>query len=300
MKAFLCKYWWLVLVFILIPVIVWIITLIPRPYAPIVYYINESHWLSFFGGYLGAGITALVTLYILRITTNQNSKNLRDTLQMSINTANFSDANNEITTIKKVLDDNYRLLDYQRFVKALSYIRIGNYNYAKHLLIEIARDIEMVASSSDIYLKAYKDNKSEAEQQYFAVFERLITDFGVLVNDFNFITSIPDFTAHNQLANEFYDYVEHTYEQVKSLSSISDKVKLTYTSGDNFFRLFLSLQKRESLEDALKDADTVIFQRLQKISEQHKDKIALLSVSQELIKYKEAEAKKILTNKLDS
>lgn len=299
-KSYIFKFWWLILIILLIPIIVWGLTLIQTPYIPKGYLVDEHDWLSFFGGYLGSCITVLITLYILRITTNQNNKNLRDTLQMSINTARYSDANNEIATIKRVLDNNYRLLDYHRFSEALLYIKNGNYNYSRQLLLEISRDIEMATSSSDIYLKAYKENRTVVEQQYFDVFENVIKDFGLMVNDFNFITSIPEFLSTHQSADVFYTYVNNVYENLKTLSSLFGKVKSAYKTDENFFTLFSEKPKRESINDILIDVYDVITQRLKSMVNEHSSKIVLLTVTQELIKYKEAEADKILTDKLDN
>lgn len=297
-KNFMCKYWWLILIIFLIPIIIWGLTLIQTPYMPKGYLIDERDWLSFFGGYLGSCITILITLYILRITTNQNHNSLSKTLQMSINAARFTDANNEIATIRKVLDDNYRLLDYQRFIKALVWIKIRNYNIANQLLLDITHDVEMVASSSDIYLKAYNDNKSKAEEHYFDVFEELLSKFGVLVNDFNFITTLPDFISKHDSVEDIYTYIDFMYQKLQELSSLSEKVKMEYKSDNNFFALFLKKPRRETKEELLEDIDDATTKRLMSVLNEYSNKNELLDVTKEFLKFKEAEADKILTDKL--
>ena len=70
------KYWWVILIILALPVIINFILLIPA-FSPIVG--EDTDWLSFLGGYLGAIISAGVAFIILQIqrkdNETQNKKN---------------------------------------------------------------------------------------------------------------------------------------------------------------------------------------------------------------------------------
>ena len=75
------RWWQWGLLFIATPIVVWLLMIIPA--IPVKNLINETHWLSFFGGYIGACITGFITLYVLRLTSMHNTKNLKLTLRQN-------------------------------------------------------------------------------------------------------------------------------------------------------------------------------------------------------------------------
>lgn len=71
MKDWIKKYWWTILVILILPGIINLVLLIPR-FFPIVG--DEIDWLSFWGGYIGAIISAGVAFAILHIQRKDNEK----------------------------------------------------------------------------------------------------------------------------------------------------------------------------------------------------------------------------------
>ncbi|MDE5550281.1 MAG: hypothetical protein K2I99_02845, partial [Bacteroidaceae bacterium] len=69
MTDILKKYWWVVAFVIVMPIVVNFILLIPA-FLPIVG--KNTHWLAFFGGYIGCLISTLVALFVLYRQLKQN------------------------------------------------------------------------------------------------------------------------------------------------------------------------------------------------------------------------------------
>lgn len=63
------KYWWAVLIILALPIVINFLLLVPA-FSPIVG--ENTDWLSFWGGYLGAIVSAGVAFIILYIQRNDN------------------------------------------------------------------------------------------------------------------------------------------------------------------------------------------------------------------------------------
>lgn len=195
---------WLIFI-ALIPILAWVLTIIPEPFRVDGYLINETHWLSFFGSYFGATISVLITLYVMYKTLNQNSNALDKTLkqnqinhreltelqnetndrneklnlenrnlnellnrqqqQMQINQTKYSQEQINIQNLRNILYENNCLIDYQRLAKVSQYIKLGNINYAMEHLLSISRECEIQGAKSDLYLCVGDDSKTSEEER---------------------------------------------------------------------------------------------------------------------------------------
>ena len=70
------KYWWAVLIILVLPIVINFLLMIPA-FSPIVG--EDTDWLAFWGGYLGAIISAAVAFIILYIQRKDNEQQVKDT-----------------------------------------------------------------------------------------------------------------------------------------------------------------------------------------------------------------------------
>lgn len=354
------RWWQWVLLFIAVPIVMWVLMLIPT--IPIDNLINETHWLSFFGGYIGACITGLITLYVLRLTSLYNTKNLKLTLkqnqanhkelvelqnttndknealnrqnreqsekqnqenrqqnetlsrenreqneklnrrqqQLQINTTLYVQEQANIEKLRNMLDENYRTIDFQRFAIAVNYMQLGNFEYANQLLMFINRDVEMCGSKSDLYLPVYRTNEADEEKEYRELFKKVMIKYGALVNDFIFVNSLLIFLRETTpLINTIHEFTRNSFETMKKHVALDPLVAEEYNSEDNIYQDILNLKAKSSFPQIIKDINDVVVQRLNKVISAHVNKGALLNATQNLLAYREEQAKRILTEKLE-
>ena len=331
------RWWQWVLLFIAVPIVMWVLMLIPT--IPIDNLINETHWLSFFGGYIGACITGLITLYVLRLTSLYNTKNLKLTLkqnqanhielvelqnttndkneelnrnnreqnetlnrsqqQLQISTTLYTHEQANIESLKNILSKNYTMIDYQRFALAIKLIKGGMLDSALHELIRINRDIEMGGSISDFYISnSYGDG---IETEYYECLRNKIIKYSTLVNDLIFVISLvlnlKSIGTFN--IDDLHTYVRNGYDTAKNIASLNIYISKIYESNDNIYEDFLSISEKDNTQELINDMESVVAKRLQQVMELHIDKGELLEVSKKLLRHKEQQAKKILTEKLE-
>lgn len=108
------KYWWGLLIILIIPILINYILLLPA-ITPIVG--NDTVWLSFWGSYLGAIISAAVAFVILAIQYRQNQKENIANRQLQVNTIKHQQELNQLhslikTSAKLISDTNpYKVID---------------------------------------------------------------------------------------------------------------------------------------------------------------------------------------------
>ena len=333
------RWWQWGLLFIATPIVVWLLMIIPA--IPVKNLINETHWLSFFGGYIGACITGFITLYVLRLTSMHNTKNLKLTLrqnqtnhkelielqnttnnkneelnrqsreqneelnrrqqQLQINTTLYVQEQANIEKLRNMLDENYRTIDFQRFAIAVNYMKLGNYEYANQLLMFINRDVEMCGSKSDLYLPVYRTNEADEEKEYRELFKKVMIRYGALVNDFIFVNSLLIFLRETtSLINTIHEFTRNSFETMKKHVALDPLVAEEYNSEDNIYQDILNLKAKSSFPEIIQDINDVVAQRLNKVILAHVNKGALQNATQNLLAYREEQAKKILTEKLEN
>lgn len=96
MKEWLKKYWWAILIILILPVAINFALLVPA-FSPIVG--EDTDWLAFWGGYLGAIISAAVAFIILYIQRKDNERQIKD-VQKDNDTQNKANRNLQINILK--------------------------------------------------------------------------------------------------------------------------------------------------------------------------------------------------------
>ena len=93
------KYWWIAILVLALPVVINFILQIPA-FTPIVG--DSETWLSFWGGYLGAIVSAGVAFIILIIQYQQNKEENRSNRQLQINTIKYQQEQARLHSVTEV------------------------------------------------------------------------------------------------------------------------------------------------------------------------------------------------------
>lgn len=331
------RWWQWLFLFIAVPIVMWVLMLIPT--IPIDNLINETHWLSFFGGYIGACITGLITLYVLRLTSLYNTKNLKLTLkqnqanhkelvelqnttndknealnrqnreqseklnrrqqQLHINTTLYVQEQAYIEKLRLLFDEIYRTFDYQRFAIAINYLFSGNVDYANQLLLSLNRDIEMCGAKTDLYFPKFEEGEEEIVTQCRNILRDSTISYGAMVNEFIFVISLlNNFKNKPLLVTDIVDFVRRSYEAYKKHIKLAPELYEAY-NNENIYEDLLKLQHRAAYQDTIDDINNIVIGRLEKVITAHISKGELLRTTKIFIEYKDSEAKKKLTEKLD-
>ncbi|MFI3296952.1 MAG: hypothetical protein R3Y59_04915 [bacterium] len=305
--------WW-ILAFVAIPFIVCILMIFENPMSEYIGKIDETHWLSFLGGYLGACITGLVTLYVLRITYNQNNHNLEATLkqnqknhidnqeqnrkllQLQINTTKYNRAMQEIDNLKDLFDESYKTIDYQRLAMAIDCINREDLISAEISLMQINRDVEMMGNKFDLFT-TFAAN--DLDERCGNVFRDKLIIYGIYVSDFVFIIRLKNFLKQNTSMVEFFEYVDDNYTSIKNISK-NELIIAEYNKEVNIYSKLLCIKREVKEEDLPFEIKNAIEERLSEIVNYQLDKGEMFFVAKELLSQKERLANQILLENIQN
>lgn len=213
------KYWWIGLLFLVLPVVINFVLLIPA-FTPIVG--DNTIWLGFWGSYLGAIISAGVAFVILAIQHKQNreeNKRNRD-LQIEENKRNrllqinVIKHQQEQARLNRIIEISAKLIASTNLAKVAEISgKIGKVGYdVVALLDDIVRDIDNHKNELDLYLK-----KSEKE-----FLENLDDDFFTFtcaLNDISNVVYLFDLRKGNVTVSELKSYLsECVLEEMQTLA----------------------------------------------------------------------------------
>lgn len=299
-------------VILAIPIVVWILTFIPMPYFPKGCIVNETHWVGFFGGYAGSCIAIIMTLHVMRSTLRQNQQyhintvNANEELnrkqqQLQINIIRYTQEQCSIEKLRDILDENYKLIDFQKFTVAYNYIMYGNLSYANQLLRTIIRDVEMAGAKTDLYLSPLKANQSIEEKEYREYFNNMMIDYGILINDFIFIISLLAKKQNGELQSlgQIEQFTRYAYDMLKNNATMNEGVREAYNKRENIFEKILHLLFEQKTKDIWLEMDALISERLNDGNLIHRRKVEFAAKTQALLLYKETEIENILLENKD-
>ena len=109
MKEWFKKYWWVILIILTLPIAINFLLLVPV-FSPIVG--ENTDWLSFWGSYLGAIISAGVAFIILSIQHQQNKKENNDNRELQKNVLKHQLKTQWLADLKIKLIDYYNAFHY--------------------------------------------------------------------------------------------------------------------------------------------------------------------------------------------
>lgn len=173
---------YLIILLVIVPLIINFFIDIPNPFASENSQLNETHWLTFLGGYLGASLSILATLFVLRVTL----KNHNDLKLLQINTIQFNHQQQRLDVLKKQMEKVIRSIDLQTFVEVKILIKNNSLVQALLKLNRIVRNVEFQTIISDLY----RIDESIEKDQYTILSKRMIEDYGSMVTDMIFLTKV--------------------------------------------------------------------------------------------------------------
>lgn len=138
MKDLLKKYWWLILIITVLPVIVNYVLLIPA-FGPVVG--DSVHWLAFWGSYLTSLVSALIAFLILFIQRRDNHIENKQNRQLQINVLKYQQEMQWLNEKREIIQQSVLSLhknDLRLLSKRLSE-NLDIYEEAKQLMDKVLK-----------------------------------------------------------------------------------------------------------------------------------------------------------------
>lgn len=185
-KSFLAKYWWVLLLLVITPIVINYIILMPA-FCPIVE--DNNPWLSFFGSFVGSALMAGITLFVLEKQLKQNhAENICNAVLQVATLTN----NEEKAQIDKLAD---ALADFQSSFDFLSISQVAERMIKNQFLTsdvvlmnQLVRDIDIKGFKIDILLNPIPE--SPYINEYNKIFNQLYNGYGLLIADLIFFIDL--------------------------------------------------------------------------------------------------------------
>lgn len=142
------KYWWIAILVLALPVVINFILQIPA-FTPIVG--DSESWLSFWGGYLGAIISASVAFIILAIQSRQNKEENQANRKLQINVIKHQQ---EQARLQNIINASAKLISDTGLTKiSIICCKMGGPNSEiVNMLEDIVKDIDNHRNELDLYV----------------------------------------------------------------------------------------------------------------------------------------------------
>mgnify|MGYP003294919679 CR=1 FL=1 len=134
-------------------------------------------WLGYYGTLIGS----IITMFVLYRTRAWNKDDNEDTRKTQNNILKYQVKQVWLEGLRKQLDANYRVLNFQETMIAANNIANGDCLKAMGYLMNLNKDIEMQGYSFDLYLSG--DNLNENEIEYISCYQHVLKQYGEYVND---------------------------------------------------------------------------------------------------------------------
>ena len=234
-------------------------------------------WLGFYGTLLGSIITMFV-LYRTRVWNKEDNEGSRKNQNKILK---YQARQIWLEGLRKQLDINYRILNFQATSIAINNITNGNCQIALDYLMNLNKDIEMQGYSFDMYLP--EDNFNECEIEYIDCYRNILKQYGKYINDLILICGIK--TTISQ-GNDVSQYIKGSIKRLEEIGKINPDV-----APSTFLKkLDIKLNSKCTFQE-LEETCTL---RILEMGNIHSDKVALLKVTNNLLKFEEKEIQKIL------
>ncbi len=251
---------------------------------------NAGDWVGFWGNYIGTIISALIALYVLYHTITENAK-IRET---QVKTIKYTQQQTWLDNLRQQVISNYNMLDMQSMSTALYKLQKGEFEEAQTALMTLNRNIEFQANSSSLYF--LRDELSREEQEYNDCLKRIMIEYGCLVNDSIFFTSILPYlsTKPNRPVMTNDDIValaKSSYNTAVESAKLDTETQ-NYYSENSIMRRMIDLDPKDA-EFSSKFND-LFFEHYKKFGNVHARKHELITCTEKVLRYEERRINKIL------
>ena len=235
-------------------------------------------WLGYYGTLIGS----IITMFVLYRTRVWNKDDNEDTRKTQNNILKYQVKQVWLEGLRKQLDANYRVLNFQETMIAANNIANGDCLKAMGYLMNLNKDIEMQGYSFDLYLSG--DNLNENETEYISCYQHVLKQYGEYVNDLILICGIK--IRISQGDNNIVSYINDSIAYYNELQ----KINLDVFPG-NFIK---DLEIKLNSNCTFQELENICASRIMDIGFIHSEKSNLQKATNKLLKFEENEIQKIL------
>lgn len=235
-------------------------------------------WLGYYGTLIGS----IITMFVLYRTRAWNKDDNEDTRKTQNNILKYQVKQVWLEGLRKQLDANYRVLNFQETMIAANNIANGDCLKAMGYLMNLNKDIEMQGYSFDLYLSG--DNLNENEIEYISCYQHVLKQYGEYVNDLILICGIK--IRISQGDNNIVSYINDSIAYYNELQKINPDV-----FPGNFIK---DLEIKLNSNCTFQELENICASRIMDIGFIHSEKSNLQKATNKLLKFEENEIQKIL------
>lgn len=239
---------------------------------------TQDGWLSFYGSLVGS----LITMFVLYRTRMWNKDDNDETRKIQTEILQYQAKRMWFENLRKQLDDNYRILNFQDAIFAINDIAVGNCQRALSILMELNKNMEMQGYTSDLYLPC--ENLSKAENDYVVCYNNVLKRYGTYINDLILICGI---RLRMQEGVPIRDYINDSVSLLQALNESNKEVKPS--------DFLLSLAKALEENCQFEEIQNICLKRVNETSLIHSLKVDLVNITNTLLKYEESKIEQILS-----
>lgn len=235
-------------------------------------------WLGYYGTLIGS----IITMFVLYRTRAWNKDDNEDTRKTQNNILKYQVKQVWLEGLRKQLDANYRVLNFQETMIAANNIANGDCLKAMGYLMNLNKDIEMQGYSFDLYLSG--DNLNENEIEYISCYQHVLKQYGEYVNDLILICGIK--IRISQGDNNIVSYINDSIAYYNELQKINLDV-----FPSNFIK---DLDIKLNSNCTFQELENICASRIMDIGFIHSEKSNLQKATNKLLRFEENEIQKIL------
>lgn len=205
---------------------------------------SPTEWIGFWGNVVGNILGGIIVLIVLHYTLKENAV-LREA---QIKTIKYTQQQTWLDNLRQQVIGNYNMLDMQSLSIALYKLQQGEYEDAQISLLSLNRNVEFQANSSSLYF--LNENLSRAEQEYIDCLKRIMREFGCVVNDSIFFTSILPYLSTKpnmpvMTNEEIVELAKSSYNAVIESARLDAKTQNYYSENSMIYRI-IDLDPRDA------------------------------------------------------
>lgn len=251
---------------------------------------SPTEWIGFWGNVAGNILSGIIVLIVLHYTLKENAV-LREA---QIKTIKYTQQQTWLDNLRQQVIGNYNMLDMQSLSIALYKLQQGEYEDAQISLLSLNRNVEFQANSSSLYF--LNENLSQAEQEYIDCLKRIMTEFGCVVNDSIFFTSILPYLSTKpnmpvMTNEEIVELAKSSYNAVIESARLDAETQNYYSENSMIYRI-IDLDPRDA-EFSSKFND-LLLKHYKKFVVVHARKYELIACTENVLRYEERRINQIL------